>query len=463
MINPLSIVKETTGGADSAAENKRISVLNSCDNLVITGTKYYISQNGDDSADGKSPETAWKTLEKLTEVHSLLKPGDGVLFERGSVFRQENRVHGELYKNNAVLVANGVTYCAYGSGHKPSFYGSSFNYADESWENCSGNIWKTGLPLQDAGVIVFDEGKYIGIKKPSIEELTETNDFYHDTDAGILYLCSEKGSPDKVYGDIEIGCDRPLFLLCGNVGDAVIDNLDFCYVGGHAISGYEFNRRVRIANCELAWIGGSWQRRDVVRYGNAVQFWDSCSEIVIENCWIHQVYDAGLTFQGGKGAEYKNIAFKDNLIQYCNYCIEFFIQGTQNEEGKYKTTGLLENIDFSGNIMQFAGYGLCEQRPDKFDSANICGWATDVGSDVKGFSIKNNIFDLSARHFIYWIWDEEGDAEISGNTFYERKTPSDNAVKYGKAGQLTVSNRSELENAVKVFDRAPKLVKWLDD
>ena len=31
------------------------------DELVIEGTTYYVSADGDDSNDGKSPETAWNT------------------------------------------------------------------------------------------------------------------------------------------------------------------------------------------------------------------------------------------------------------------------------------------------------------------------------------------------------------------------------------------------------------------
>ena len=462
MINPLSEITLRTGGADKAANEKIKTVLNAADRLKISGTIYYISQKGDDSADGKSPQKAWKTLEKLEKCRELLQFGDGVLFERGSVFRQANTVHDELYKNNAVLAVPGVFYGAYGRGPKPAFYGSSFNYAERDWEEVLPNIWKTALPLQDAGIAVLD-GDKIGIKKGKLSELNLDREFYHDVDNGVFYFCSEQGNPSAVFHDIEIGCDRPVFLFCGEVGNVTIDNLDIRYVGAHAISGYEYNHHITITNCELAWIGGSWQTRDVVRYGNAVQFWDSCSEITVENCWVHQVYDAGLTFQGPKGAIYKNISFKNNLIQYCNYGIEFFIQGTQSEEGKYKTTGVLESIDFSDNILQFAGYGLCEQRPDKYDSSNICGWATDVGEGVKNFRITGNTLDLSSCQFIYWIWDENEGTTISDNSFYMKKGYLDVAVKYGVAGEVSACNQQELEAAIKKIDSFPRCVRWIDE
>ena len=44
------------------------------------------SVRGDDSHDGKSPETAWKTLKRLNEIKLL--PGDHVLLRRGSRFNE---------------------------------------------------------------------------------------------------------------------------------------------------------------------------------------------------------------------------------------------------------------------------------------------------------------------------------------------------------------------------------------
>lgn len=39
------------------------------DELPCSGTKYHVSSNtGDDKNDGKTPETAWATLEKVNSV-----------------------------------------------------------------------------------------------------------------------------------------------------------------------------------------------------------------------------------------------------------------------------------------------------------------------------------------------------------------------------------------------------------
>ena len=57
-----------TGGSDAEAEILRQNILNTKDELVITGVTYYVSPNGNDDNDGKSPETAWQTIDAV--VHN---------------------------------------------------------------------------------------------------------------------------------------------------------------------------------------------------------------------------------------------------------------------------------------------------------------------------------------------------------------------------------------------------------
>jgi hypothetical protein len=62
----------------SGAEALKDDILSSPTNVNVTGTKYYVSNNGSDSNDGKSPATAWKTLNKVN--NSTFSAGDGVFF-----------------------------------------------------------------------------------------------------------------------------------------------------------------------------------------------------------------------------------------------------------------------------------------------------------------------------------------------------------------------------------------------
>ena len=87
---------------DALANERRAAILGAKDALVIEGTRYYVANDGDDAADGLTPETAWKTLAKVSAAE--LQPGDGVFFRRGDLFR------------GAVHVCAGVAYGAYGEG-----------------------------------------------------------------------------------------------------------------------------------------------------------------------------------------------------------------------------------------------------------------------------------------------------------------------------------------------------------
>ena len=125
LLNPMS------GGADAEAEALRQAILNTEDQLVVTGTTYYVSPNGDDDNDGTSPEAAWRTLDGVALNRFLLQPGDAVLFERGYIYRRES----------AFVVRNGVSYGAYGEGEKPKILGSLKDYAEPS-------LWKESEKME---------------------------------------------------------------------------------------------------------------------------------------------------------------------------------------------------------------------------------------------------------------------------------------------------------------------------
>lgn len=83
----------------------------------LTGTHYFLdSQNGDDSNDGLSTETPWKTYKNLKTLK--LQAGDHIYFKRGSVFTGRLNLTGKGTKNNRIVID------AYGEGAKPSLQGT---------------------------------------------------------------------------------------------------------------------------------------------------------------------------------------------------------------------------------------------------------------------------------------------------------------------------------------------------
>ena len=445
LLNPM------TGGADTEAEALRQNVLNAADELEITGTTYYVSPNGNDDNEGTSPETAWKTTEGVVINGYLLEPGDAVLFERGHVYR----------RTTALNLKSGVTYGAYGTGEKPALYGSLANYAQSEWSQSDvANVWTLSLPTEEAGITVFDHGVAVGTPKyDGVKELTENGDFYHDFENGIFYLFLDKGNPADVYDDIEIGTRGLILSAKDDSSDITIDNLTLKYAGLYAIRVGEGSQNTRITNCEVGWVGGCRYSDSQVGLGNGIHFWQDTTNALVENSWIYQCYDAGISPQGMTEAHtYKDVVFRGNLIEFCNYSIEFFDRTSDS-----KWDGLV----IEDNIMRFAGYGFmpASKRPDsQIGVANLLGWRWNYKElPGGGVTIRNNIFDCSARNLVFWsgkVYDTG--LTISGNSFYQKANDDGKAMYVSDGEQTFATNQAELEAAVRAFDPNAKVIKWLE-
>ncbi|MEQ4723360.1 hypothetical protein [Nonomuraea sp. B19D2] len=99
---------------------------------AATGLRYYVdSRSGDDSATGLSSHAAWRTLEQVNSV--VFKPGDSILFRRGSTYQ------GVLKPQGSGAVGNPIFIGAYGTGDRPAITGGGaraavFLHNVEGWE-----------------------------------------------------------------------------------------------------------------------------------------------------------------------------------------------------------------------------------------------------------------------------------------------------------------------------------------
>lgn len=390
--------KPYTSSYDDEAEALRQKILNLEDTKFETENVFYISYKGNDFNDGLTPETAWKTITML----NVTPPNSTVLFERGGVYR------------GTIKLASNVNYGAYGEGPKPCIYGSVRNYAVESlWDNYEGNIWRVrATDAIDIGSVIFDHGEKVGIRVFKKEELNKDYTFmYHE---GVVYVYLSKGNPATVHEDIEI-CDT-VHVMMGdqNLSNVTIENLTIKYGAAHGISFTKNTNNVTIRGCEIGYIGGGIPGGSSgARYGNGVEFWLDCSNIVVEDCWVYQCYDAGLTHQSSSDAIQKDIIFRRNLVEYCQYNLEFF-----NQEG------MTTNVTYTDNILRFAGYGVFDPK-DRLGSnssacSNICLWWRL--NPCRDFIIKDNIMDTSYGYMIAgWYLNEAGrGATVAGNTYIQQ-------------------------------------------
>ena len=370
--------------------DERIEDILTSPNLTIpSGAKvYYVSNSGSDSNDGLTPQTAWASLSKASSVSGNKRTPTYVLFERGGLWR------GQL------TAASYVTYSAYGTGDKPKIYASPFNGGGSEnvgkWVEYSKNIWTyTSSQLkEDIGALIFDDSSYAS-KKMSIKGVTADLDFYHDYSRGVVYLYSTS-NPASRFKSIEFNIRQHIVVAKSYV---TVDNLCLKFGGWHGVrSGNAYGLTVQ--NCEFGWIGGSIQNpgADDTRLGNAVEIWGYCGDFTVVNNYIYQIYDAGITQQitlrDNNERKQENVLYSGNVIENCNYSIEYWITST-NSNPSYIDTFLIED-----NLMWYAGHGLCETRSDKANACHIQGWRFFDRNRATNFVIRENVMIDSLNQII---------------------------------------------------------------
>ena len=468
-------VLKKTGYSDELAAKRREEIVNTPNTMdiygkEITGKVYYVSPNGNDANDGLTPETAIQTLDADFFYLKTAKAGDAVLFERGGVWRVTNKFKAQ----------EGVTYGSYGEGAKPSFYGSPYNYADEFFwmPSTRENIWKINVADADIGLVVINHGEHVGVKTLNgLVTLSNNFDYYFNKNEDLLYMYYDGGNPGKAFEDIEMGFNMPIFGF-NNQDNVTIDNLTFKYSGrfGVDVCGTD---NLRITNCEFGFIGGAIQN-GTTRLGNAIQVWNGVDGFVVDNCWIYQIYDTGITWQGDNEFKashmsdvYKNIYIENNILEYCAMSFEFWhgnweydASGNATYQHTYETRAIVDNFRVRNNISRFPGWGWCVQRPDPIGSH----WMSykHIFPNATNCEISGNVFDSAYVHLVRWDMPSgaieqkrNGEWDIHGNYWYQQPSRANNGMWYNGV-QNFITNQGTCESVVKGFDPNPAEVKWFE-
>ncbi|HEC41468.1 MAG TPA: right-handed parallel beta-helix repeat-containing protein [Bacteroides sp.] len=107
-----------------------IVIISGCSGTINTA-RYLDASNGDDSRDGKTPETAWKSLEKVNSVE--FGPGAEILFKSGEKWTGELTPLGSGQEDKLIRIDK------YGEGEKPVIHGDGglftiYLFNQEYWE-----------------------------------------------------------------------------------------------------------------------------------------------------------------------------------------------------------------------------------------------------------------------------------------------------------------------------------------
>jgi len=235
---------------------------------AAAGTTYYISSiHGDNSKDGRSENTAWETLDKLSGI--TLQPGDQVLLEKGSDFN--GYIHlVDVHGTEQAPIRIG----SYGTGEeKPRIHanGQGVWYQDykgtmDNARHQSKGYVSSAILLYDvdfvevSGLEITNESDDFAFFKGATSSVSETSGRMDRT--GVAGIARNGGTMQHVYLD-----DLYIHDVDGNIQDKHMDNggiqMNVIPPKDEASTGVARYDDVRITNCYV---------KDVSRAGICVGY-----------------------------------------------------------------------------------------------------------------------------------------------------------------------------------------------
>ncbi len=454
------------------AEERKQAVLGSPTIVTVIGTKYYVSNSGDDNNDGLSPDKPWATLEKIRWAldNQVIKKGDGVFLERGGLWRGSIMCWG----------VDGVTYSAYGEGEKPRIYGSPENGASGAkwslWYDKKGvKIWKFYKDISDCGGIVFNDGQSYATRvfsywngKQSVsckdfktkfnitDELSYDLQFYstfdmskhkipygvNDVDSdGPIYLRCDKGNPGVLYKSIEFQSSvQPAAGYTGIIfggNNIVIDNICVMYRSTMGLD-RAGGDNITYQNCEVAWIGGGshiigagapsdepWlaavKEPSYAASGEGIRLEGNNNKAL--NNYVHDCFDGGITIE----FDYFDTAWNSNGMtvrgNLIERCVSGVLVGEHSEDTEAGNAGKIKfsGINITDNYIMYSGYGWSSSKnyhtwiDKKYDGNAITWWEGPLWNN--GGTVSNNVLYKAKYSLVQFGAIGKNRPVFSGNVY----------------------------------------------
>ncbi len=475
---------ETTRTLETDVAARREAILTSATQIVksetyvrgetYTGTAYYISNNGSDDNDGRSPETAFATFAPLNR--EALRSGDAVFLERGSVWRAQRLPY-------RVLETEDITVSAYGEGEKPGIYASPENGTGaEKWElyhtdDSGRKVWKFYRALSEVGGIVLDDktvtardvaywdgSTYYNVDKYELytEELYDVKEHLEDMTCfpmllypqsredtgriyvthysddgphfveGTLYLRCDAGNPGELYEQIEF--ISPYYFTDGLANGLVLDNLAMKYSTFGVCNGQWTDgtpvRDSMIQNCEVGYFGGSvqWYNEGSFAEENVTNDQrERCAQFesggigldgsgnVVRNNYVHHIYWGGISMEmREENGPLQDVAVSGNLLEYCGQSLS-----VNSPPHMDASEVMFRNCVVEGNIAIDTGYEHWHTYPylHYHDAAfALYGACSHDGT----LAVRNNVFAFAQDRLIHFSeCDEENQRIFMGNTYIQ--------------------------------------------
>jgi len=277
-------------------------------------TIYISSSEGSDENSGLSPLYPKATVEQYSGMSNV-----NILFKCGDTFEM----------SDSFLVGNNSVYAAYGEGERPVL--RYYRTLDVMFEELTGyeNIWVADISTLDIcndtasksncnmGQLLINEEvnwkRKVGSTADNFdpEILTKTADegWAADWNTNQLYLYTEQ-NPNC----LNVEYAPPLHAVTMNkIKNVIFKGIEIVGAGMHGIS-MKNVENIDISGCYIHHVGGSILVSAGVRYGNAIQLWDSGCNVTVSHNFADWIFDTCYTNQGNKkSASENNVCFIKNI------------------------------------------------------------------------------------------------------------------------------------------------------
>jgi len=366
---------------------------------------YVDSASGNDTNNGDSESTAWKSLAKVNS--QILQPGDNVLFKSGLIYE------GALELTASGTESNPIIFGTYGSGSLPVFTGSK---TETSWTLHSGSIYKktmTYTPGKTGSGIVLEDGTPLEFRNWNTNAETslgsESGVFTYDPGdlfSGTIYIaCSDSANPST--HSIEAG-----FHLIGvhgeNISNININNIHFKNYSCHGIS-LRSCSNINVSGCKAENIGSAVLSLSPLLYGgNGFEFTLNSSNCSVSDSSAVNIFDSGFSPQVFESNTLtRDITFSNCIADKCGFAgieISVLKYGTSSNEK-------LQNIRVDSCTVSNSGKGWSGIRYGNEGHGIRIKADTGTGS-ITGVSITQSTVQNSASD-LYRRRDETGTVNIS--------------------------------------------------
>ncbi|MBN2613244.1 MAG: T9SS type A sorting domain-containing protein [Bacteroidales bacterium] len=311
-------------------------------NLAFGQNKFYLSNDGDNEANGNTPQTAWKDLSKFNSLNLL--PGDSVFFRAGDTWRDVLKI------NESGAQGSYIYFGRYGDGKNPRIVGSE--KAIDWTLTSTPNVWQTATPLTNfsddyyGGRLFFevDDTTYYGDYKV-YNDLTELVNEFDYTVNGTTHYVYSLTDPDIAYDAVEV-TQREQCVSYNFSSYIVFDGLDVRYSKRQGyFEGYPSPRGVTNLVWKNLFVGFIGAKGSGSAYGITA----FASNILIENCTFQDNGRRAISINtysdnpGGRRIE--NIIIRNNVFKRGHHTTSLDLS-TMNRDGD-----TVMNVYFYNNII----------------------------------------------------------------------------------------------------------------